>query len=310
MGVTVGVIGLGAMGLALATRLVQAGHDVIGLDVLEPNMAELEGLGGRRASSPRAMAEEADFIVTSLPSEEAFHEVTTGQSGIAAAGREGITVIDTCTLAVDDKAQAARRLEDVGMVLLDCTVSGSRATCLAGELATFASGDEAAFKRSADVFAAFANPLHWMGAFGNASRIKYVLNYLVCINNAASAEALAYGTKLGLDPQQIYDLVCGSVARSRIWELRAKMMVDGDYTTSRGTYNISRKDAKIIGAIAQQIEAPAPVFNAALQQHFAGMAQGYSDNDTASLYEVYKKAAGIEQVVAPVPRERVYAKPD
>lgn len=310
MPATVGVIGLGAMGLALATRLVQAGFDVIGLDLLEPNMAELEGMGGRRAKSARAMAEEAEFIVTSMPSEESFHEVTTGQSGIAAAGRQGLIVIDTCTLAIDDKAQAARRLEDVGVTLLDCTVSGSRATCLAGELATFASGDKAAFDKSADVFAAFANPLHWMGEFGNASKIKYVLNYLVCINNAASAEALTFGTKLGLDPHAIYDLVCGSVARSRIWELRAKMMADGDYTTSRGTYNISRKDAKVIGAVAQQIEAPAPVFNIALQQHYAGMAQGYADNDTASLYEVYKRAAAVEPVVAPVPRERVLAKND
>ncbi len=84
------------------------------------------------------------------------------------------------------------------------------------------------------------------------------------------------------------------------------MMADGDYVTSRGTYNISRKDAKIIGAIAQEIECPAPVFNAALQMHYAGMAQGYADNDTASLYEVCKRAAGIEPVVPPRarPRER------
>ncbi len=299
MSTIVGVIGLGAMGSAIAIRLTQAGFDVIGIDLLDKNMAELEDHGGRRAATPRAIAKEADFILTSLPSAEAFHEVTTGQTGIAAAGRLGIIVIDTCTLAIDDKAEAARRLADGDITLLDCTVSGSRATCLAGDLATFASGDEAAYKRSTDVFAAFANPLHWMGEFGNASRIKYVLNYLVCINNAASAEALAYGTKMGLDPQQVYDLVCTSVARSRIWELRAKMMVDGDYTTSRGTYNISRKDAKIIGQIAQEIEAPAPVFNAALQMHYAGMAQGYSGNDTASLYEVYKRAAGIRDIVDP-----------
>jgi len=299
MSVTVGVIRLGAMGSAIAIRITQAGFDVIGLDLLDKNMAELEDHGGRRAATPRAMAEEADFILTSLPSAEAFHEVTTGQAGIAAAGRSGIVVIDTCTLAIDDKAEAARRLDDGGITLLDCTVSGNRNTCLAGELATFASGDKAAFERSAEVFAAFANPLHWMGEFGNASRIKYVLNYLVCINNAASAEAMAYGTKMGLDPKQIYDLVCTSVARSRVWELRAKMMADGDYTTSRGTYNISRKDAKIIGQIAQEIESPAPVFNAALQMHYAGMAQGYSGNDTASLYEVYKRAAGIDDIVEP-----------
>ena len=71
--------------------------------ILDPDIASFDAV---------AMAEEADFIVTSLPSAEAFHEVTTGQTGIAAAGRTGITVIDTCTLAIDDKAEAARRLAD------------------------------------------------------------------------------------------------------------------------------------------------------------------------------------------------------
>jgi 3-hydroxyisobutyrate dehydrogenase-like beta-hydroxyacid dehydrogenase len=252
MSITVGVVGLGAMGSAIAIRLCQAGFDVIGLDLYNHNMSELEDHGGRRADTPRKIAEEA-----------------------------------------------GRRLKDLDITLLDCTVSGSRATCLDGDLATFASGDAKAFERSSSVFQAFANPLHWMGEFGNASRIKYVLNYLVCINNAASAEALSYATKMGLDPQQVYDLVNTSVARSRIWELRAKMMVDGDYTTSRGTYNISRKDAKIIGAIAQEIESPSPVFSSALQMHYAGMAQGYAKMDTASLYEVYKRAAGVKNIVDP-----------
>ena len=299
MSITVGVVGLGAMGSAIAIRLCQAGFDVIGLDLYNHNMSELEDHGGRRADTPRKIAEEADFIILSLPSAEAFHEVTTGQTGIAAANRKKIIVIDTCTLAINDKEEAGRRLKDLDITLLDCTVSGSRATCLDGDLATFASGDAKAFENSSSVFQAFANPLHWMGEFGNASRIKYVLNYLVCINNAASAEALSYATKMGLDPQQVYDLVNTSVARSRIWELRTKMMVDGDYTTSRGTYNISRKDAKIIGAIAQEIESPSPVFSSALQMHYAGMAQGYAKMDTASLYEVYKRAAGVKNIVDP-----------
>src|SRR3546814_19447716 len=99
-----------------------------------------------------------DFVISSVNSAKAFHDVTTGQDSIAAAGRDEVIAIDTCTLHIDDKAEAARRLKDLGIVLLDCTVSGNRRACLDGNLPPYASGDEPDYRPAAR--APHASPPH------------------------------------------------------------------------------------------------------------------------------------------------------
>jgi 3-hydroxyisobutyrate dehydrogenase-like beta-hydroxyacid dehydrogenase len=292
VGGTVGIVGVGAMGSAIARRLLDAGYDVVGYDVRDDFLDQLEGHGGRRAGSSRAVAEEADRVLLSLPSHEAFLDVTLGPEGIVEAGREGVVVMDTSTLDFEVKATAQRGLAERGMALLDCSVSGTPPMCLVNEMVLFASGDEAAYERVADVFRGFTPEHRFLGEFGNASRMKYVINFLVLINNAASAEALAYATKLGLDAEQVYDVVSGSFGASRVWDRRAKLMVEGDYESSRNTYNIARKDAEVFLTHGKRAGTYTPIFFAALQMHQSGIAQGLYDIDPASLFEVYRRASG------------------
>ncbi|MBM3559457.1 MAG: hypothetical protein FJX53_06210 [Alphaproteobacteria bacterium] len=104
-----GVVGLGAMGGGIALALRKAGFAVVGFDLKDALMAELEDAGGKRAHSPRDVAERSDAVILSLPSTEAFHDVATGQGGIAESGRDSLVVFDTSTLAVADKEAAATR---------------------------------------------------------------------------------------------------------------------------------------------------------------------------------------------------------
>jgi len=289
---SVGIVGVGAMGSAIARRLLQAGYDVVGYDVREDYLADLEGWGGRRADSPRAVAEATDRVLLSLPSHEAFLDVTLGAEGIVQAARPGVVVMDTSTLDFDVKGTGRDGLATQGMTLLDCSVSGTPPMCLVNEMVLFASGDEAAYERVADVFRAFTPEHRFLGEFGNGSRMKYVINFLVCINNAASAEALAYATKLGLDAALVYDVVSGSFGASKVWDRRAKLMVEGDYESSRNTYNIARKDAEVFVAHGKRAGTYTPIFFSALQMHQSGIAQGLYDIDPASLFEVYRRASG------------------
>ncbi len=292
----VGVIGLGAMGSAMALRMVKAGYDVAGTDVRQACMDELAANGGKLAASARAVAEGSDIIIVSLASEAAFHAVTTGTDSILDAKRSGIVVVDTCTLAIADKAAARDKLKTVGVTLLDCTVSGTRPTVLAGNLTLYASGDAEAFGRAEEPLKAFTRSRTFLGEFGNASKLKYVMNFLILIHNAATAEAMSFARKSGLDLTLVQPLVDDSFASSKIWGLRGKMMVERDYVTSRGTYGIARKDASVIDEFARSIAAPTPVFQAALQMHLAAISQGYGDNDTASLFEIYSKLSGLDAI--------------
>lgn len=292
MGQSVGIVGVGAMGSAIARRLLDAGYDVVGHDVSVEHLAQLEEYGGRGVGSPRAVAQEVGRVLLSLPSHEAFLDVTLGDDGLVEADREGLVVMDTSTLDVAVKDEARQGLAERGAILLDCSVSGTPPMCLANEMVLYASGDKGAYDAVADVFRAFTRDHRFMSEFGDASRIKYVINFLVCINNAASAEALAYATKLGLDPKVVYELVNDSFGASRVWERRAKLMLEGDYESSRNTYNIARKDAEIFATHGKRAGTYTPIFFSALQMHQSGIAQGLYDVDPASLYEVYRRASG------------------
>ena len=183
----------------------------------------------------------------------------------------------------------------VGITLLDTPVSGTRNSILGGTLALYGSGDDKAWEKVQPVLKQFAKTTDYLGEFGNASKLKYILNHLVAVHNAATTLA----KKGGLDIAQVQRLVADTYASSGVWRGRGKMMVDRDYVTSRGTYGIARKDAQIIADFAIENLAPVPMFQAAIQMHRAGMAQGYVENDTASLFEVYLRMAGDPDALPP-----------
>ena len=129
-------------------------------------------------------------------------------------------------------------------------------------------------------------------AAGNASKIKFVINHLVCVLTAANAEAMAMGLKAGLQAEDIFDLVKDSAANSVLWEIRGPMMVSEDYTSSRGNFGMASKDGPVIGEFAQQMFYPAPLFQTALQMHQAAVGMGMYDIDTAAMCRLYETLSG------------------
>jgi L-threonate 2-dehydrogenase len=295
MSKTVGVVGLGAMGSAMAIMLVKGGFKVVGFDPRNEALVELEENGGTRAASPRDVADAADVVILSLPTEEAFQSVLREQGSIPSSGKDGLILIDTCTLPIAVKEEGARMAEAANMTLLDGTVSGNRDMILAKTLTAYMSGDEAAYTQCTDIISAFTRKHSFVGAFGNASKIKFVINHLVCVMTAANAEAMAMGLKAGLQADDVFDLVKDSAANSVLWEIRGPMMVSEDYTSSRGNFGMASKDGPVIGAFAQEMHYPAPLFQAALQMHQAAVGMGMYDIDTAALCKMYETLSGTER---------------
>ena len=157
------------------------------------------------------------------------------------------------------------------------------------------SGDAAAYAQCTDILSAFTRKHSFVGAFGNASKIKFVINHLVCVLTAANAEAMAMALKAGLRADDVFDLVKDSAANSVLWEIRGPMMVSEDYTSSRGNFGMASKDGPVIGAFAQEMHYPAPLFQAALQMHQAAVGMGMYDIDTAALCKMYETLSGTER---------------
>jgi len=244
-------------------------------------------LGVEAAVSPAALAERCRTVVTSLPHIEALSDAVNGLEMVSAGG----LVIDTNTFAATDKEAASRRLADAGWRMIDCTISGNHDMVVTGDYAFFVSGAPADLSDCRPLLDLLSNRIIELGAFGDASKIKLILNHLVMIHTAAAAEAMALAAQAGLDLQTVYDLVTSSSASSEIFALRGKMMVDEDYRSSRGNYHVIMKDADIISALAQTVRFPIPLFSLATQLHMLGVAGGWAEQDTASLATVFRRNA-------------------
>ncbi|MBN08623.1 MAG: oxidoreductase [Rhodospirillaceae bacterium] len=295
MSLSVGVIGLGIMGGSFARNLLADGQTVTGFDIREDNVTSIVKLGGQAGVSPEDVASRVDVVITSLPTVRAFHEVMTGENGLAAAAKDGLIVIECSTFPIAEKQVGHDALKAVGTIMLDCPISGTGAQAVNKDLSVYGSGSEDAFNKCQSVFKGFANYAFYVGEFGNGSKMKFVANHLVHVHNVASAEAMVLGMKAGLDPQTIFDVIKVGAGNSRIFELRAPMMVEDDYSKATMKMEVWLKDMTTIGEFASELNCPTPLFTAGRDVYQSGLAKGMHGLDTASVCRVLEEYAGYER---------------
>jgi L-threonate 2-dehydrogenase len=285
----IGVIGLGIMGSAMASNLAKAGYRVHGYDIVPARRAALKKAGGVPESSAANVARAAGVLITSLPSAAALHAVA---GELKARGR---VVMETSTLPIDEKERARRTLARKGIALLDCPLSGTGAQARAKDLVVYASGDRKAFARAEPFMPGFSRAHHYLGAFGNGSKMKFVANLMVAIHNVSAAEGFVLGMKAGLAPQTIYKVQADSAGSSRMFQVRGPMMVAGKYGAATMKNALWQKDMKIIGEFATKLGVPTPLFNASAAIYNAAMAQGFAEDDTAAVCAVLEAMARVRR---------------
>ena len=289
---TVGVIGLGIMGGSFARNLVESRWRVIGFDIDPARRRVLAKAGVEIAPDIAALARAVPAIITSLPSPKALEAVV---DEIGKAKLPSKVVIEASTFTLDDKVRAERALKKAGHVPLDCPISGTGAQAAVKDLVVYASGDKKAIARLKPMFLGFARAVHDLGEFGNGSKMKYVANLLVAIHNVASAEAMVLGMKAGLDPQQIFDLIRIGAGNSRVFELRAPMMVKDDYDDATMKIKVWQKDMDVIGAHAKALGVPTPLFSATMPVYDKALEMGLGLQDTAAVCAVLEKQARVKR---------------
>jgi 3-hydroxyisobutyrate dehydrogenase-like beta-hydroxyacid dehydrogenase len=286
---TVGVIGIGIMGSAIARNIAKSGAAVVGYDIDERRLAVLREAGGTPASSAAAVAAAADVVLTSLPSVRALDETA---ASLAAAARPGLVVAEISTLPIDVKLRNRDRLAAAGVPLLDCPLSGTGAQAATGDLVVYASGDAAAYEAAKPVFARFARLTRYLGEFGNGSKMKLVANLLVAIHNVASAEAMVLAKKAGLDPATVVEVIGSGAGTSRVFELRAPMMAQDTYEPATMKIDIWQKDMAVIGAFAKALGVDTPLFSATAPIYDEAIREGFGAQDTAAVCAVLEKRSG------------------
>ena len=292
----IGIIGLGIMGGIMAETLILNGYKVCGFDIAPAAKKRLKTAGGQALKSVCEVILSSDVVITSLATSQALRTVFQEIKETLQEHSKKLIVIETSTLAMNDKEHIAQELQIKGVQLLDCPISGTAARMKDRAWTIFVSGEEKTCKKMQPMFKCLSDNSPYVGAYGNGLKMKFIANHLVAIYNVACAESTIFAKKIGLNPQEVLDIFGPSpVIGTGVMRLRMPFMIDRQYTPPTMKVEVWQKDMQVIGDLAKSVGCPLPIFNASAPIYTAAMAQGLALSDTASTAEVIGQMAGLYQ---------------
>ena len=282
----IAVLGTGMMGLPMARRLAQAGHEVHAWNRTRAKAEPLAADGVTIHDHAADAVQNVDFAVSLLESGAIVGEVLFNL-GVAEAMPKGSLFIDMASIQPREAREHAAKLKDLGVLHLDAPVSGGTLGAEAGTLAIMAGGDAADFERAQSVFAALGRATH-VGPHGAGQLAKLANQMIVGITIGAVAEALLLAERGGADPAKVREAISGGFADSRILQVHGERMVKHDFAP-RGRMTVQLKDMRNAMATAEEIDFDAPITGLLEQLYAEGVKNGLGDLDQAGLFVQLQK---------------------
>jgi 3-hydroxyisobutyrate dehydrogenase len=288
-----GFIGLGAMGLGVARSLVRGGLMVAGYDVRAEARAALVEAGGDAVDEAALAARDAAVLILCVVSAQQIDDLLFGPNDCAGVLPEGATVVCSATVPPAYARALGERLAARGLHLLDAPISGGAAAAEAGQLTVMAAGSAEAFAAAAPALDAMARKTFRLGETpGLGSTVKAVNQLMAGVNLVTAAEGMAFGAKLGADPEVLLEVLTQSAGGSWMLANRGPAMVSGDFTPL-SAMTIWRKDLGIVLDTARELGLPTPMAATAFQIALRGIAAGWGDLSDAALVKVYEQDGGM-----------------
>ncbi|MCE3028138.1 NAD(P)-dependent oxidoreductase [Salinicola sp. DM10] len=286
----VGLIGLGSMGMGMATSLVKAGFETWGCDLRPEAREQFAAAGGHAVATPAEMAAEVEIVLTVVVNAAQTRDALFGDAGLVQAQgglAPGSVVISCATCAPEAVRDLGAELAAHDIQLLDAPISGGSVKAAQGQLTMMTSGPAALYARAGKVLDALAAKVFRLGdELGQGSQVKLVNQLLAGVHIAAAAEAMAYGIRGGCDPQTLYEVITQSAGNSWMFENRVPHILAGDYTP-HSAVDIFVKDLGIVHDTAHRDKFPLPLTAQALNQFTLASAQGLGREDDSAVVKVY-----------------------
>lgn len=278
----IGLVGLGLMGSAIATRLRAAGYSVLGWDIAAAARAQLRKLGGRPATSASNVFAHCDCILLSLPDSKTTRSVL---REVTSTLHYGHIIADTTTGDPGATEALCRQIAPTGAAYLDATISGNSDQVRRGEVLVMVGGLAPAFKTCEKIFATFATRTIHTGTTGSAARMKLVTNLVLGLNRAALAEGLVFARALKLDGPQTLAILRNSMAYSRMMDVKGEKMLRGDFKP-QARLSQHLKDVRLMIAAATKAHTRLPLSETHKKILTTAEAAGLGELDNSALIRV------------------------
>mgnify|MGYP001348822142 CR=1 FL=1 len=288
----VAVIGMGQMGSAMASRLSEAQHDVMGFDIADDVRRTLSEQGVRMGDSLAATLAGRTTILTSLPDPKAVNAAWLGDGGIAALAEPNSLIVELSTIDPTTMKAVAEAATAKGHDVLDCPVSGSPNEAGAGKLILLVGGEDDAVKRGGPLFEILGQTWKHTGGVGTAKVVKIVNNMMSMGNVLVAAEAFSLGVAAGVEPQKLYDVISVSGGRSHHFTKRFPNAIKGDFSPGF-KMELGEKDLSLGIELGRANNMPTPTASIVREMYALALAEGFRGKDIVALMAMYEKwAAG------------------
>jgi 3-hydroxyisobutyrate dehydrogenase-like beta-hydroxyacid dehydrogenase len=305
-GMNVGLVGIGTMGILVASRLVQAAHRVIAYDV-DPNaLQQAQDLGALPVDTPQKMAEQAEIVFLVLPGPPQVETVVAGDRGLLAGARSGQILVDMSTVDPETTRRMGARAEAVGVDYLDAPILGRPSAI--GRWVLPVGGEPEMVARCRPVLELLAHKVIHVGPLGAGHTLKLLNALMFSAINAMTAEMMAISAKAGLPPKILFETIAASQAAtvSGLFKEVGAKIVARDFTPIF-PIDLLCKDNRLAIRMARDCDAPPVLANTVQVLNELANARGLGDEDTSALVKVYEALLDGEGAASQAPERHTHA---
>lgn len=290
---TIGWIGLGKMGIPMATNLLKAGYEVAVFNRTKSKAQEVVAMGATFVDSMADLAAQSDVVISMISDDTVLKAVSIGAGGAFEGIKAGSTFIDMSTVSPTASSEVAEAAASKGVAYLRAPVSGSTALATAATLTILASGPKDTFEACTEIFAAMGKISFHVGITEEARYLKLTLNMMVGLTAGMVGEALTFGKRGGMEWSQMIDIISNSVVASPLINYKAQALKDRNFTPAF-TASQMAKDFDIALETARSMDLPMPTTSMMRQNLSAMKANGKGELDFFAYVTLLEQLAGIE----------------
>ncbi len=295
----VGFIGLGAMGLPMARRVISAGHELFTMRHRRSGPAdELAGAGAKVLLNAAEVARQSEVVITIVPADTELIETVLGDRGLVHGLSSGKVLIDMTTATPMTMEAIGCRLTEIGVQVLDAPVSGGTTGAENGTLTIMVGGDAALLDRCRPLLETMGTTIIHAGALGQGKVVKMVNQLMAAIHLLAIGEAFALGTRCGADPELLYTTIKASSGYSKMMDLRLPGFLLESSFTPGFKLDLMKKDINLALESARALAVPLMLGGVAGQLFSAASAAGHGEEDFSAAAE-YVAGLGRSTVAKP-----------
>lgn len=290
----VGIIGLGDMGIPMAKNIIKSGFSLIGYDLRDERLKALEALGGKAASSPREVGQQADAVFIMVFNGKQVYEVVTAEDGLLQSMKAGSTIIVSATIEPREVREVAKAAFAKGVNLIDTPVSGGKAGAEAGTLTMMAAAPKEVFDANQDILRAVGGKIFHVGEeVGMGQTVKAALQAFIGASFTAIFESLVLGAKAGVKGETLFEVFSASSVGSPLFRNCARLIMDRQFKNTGSRIRTMYKDLGISMAMAKENGVSMFTTSAAYELFQSGLSL-FPDEDNWSIVKLLEQIADTE----------------